>query len=144
MFEMSENTIENNELEALGMLLEEEVLEIGVQDDYADKIAVEYIEKLASAKNDKNSVLYKASKIKELYRKSDLHKSINHVINKIEPLRVAIMREKLALKQAVAEGNKQLVDESTKAVAKNKLEKSKLEQKLSMLMGSVKNLQLAS
>ncbi|SLJ84654.1 hypothetical protein [Psychrobacter sp. DAB_AL43B] len=141
---MSENTIKNNKLEELGAILEEEVLEIGVQDDYADKIAVEYIEKLASAKNDKNSVLYKSSKVKERYRKSDLHKSINYIINKIEPLRVAIMREKLALKQAVAEGNKQLADDSTKAVAKNKSEKSKLEQKLSALMDSVNKLQLAS
>lgn len=141
---MSESTIKNSELEQLGIVLEEQVLEIGIQNEYADKIAAEYVEKLASAKEDKNSVLYKSSKVKERYKQSDLHKSINRIINKIEPLRVAIIREHLALKQAVAEGNKQVADESIKAVAKNKMEKGKLEKNLNKLMGSASKLDLAS
>ena len=143
MFRMPGNTIEVSELEKLNITLEDQILEIGVQDDYADKIAAEYIEKLAQAKNDKESVLYKSWKIKERYRNSDLYKSINRIINQIEPLRVAILREKLALKQAVAESNKQIVDESMKAVAKKKLEKSKLEDKLNVLIKSTSKLQLA-
>lgn len=141
---MSESTIKNSELEQLGIVLEEQVLEIGIQNEYADKIAAEYVEKLASAKEDRNSVLYKSSKVKERYKQSDLHKSINRIINKIEPLRVAIIREHLALKQAVAEGNKQVADESIKAVAKNKMEKGKLEKNLNKLMGSASKLDLAS
>lgn len=141
---MSENTANDSELEQLGIVLEEQILEIGVQDDYADKIAAEYVAKLARAKEDKNSVLYKSSKVKEGYEQSDLHKTINRIINRIEPLRVAIIRESLVLKQAVAEGNKQLADESIKSVAKYKLEKSKFEQNLSALMGSANKLKFAS
>ncbi|MBE0444548.1 hypothetical protein [Psychrobacter sp. FME5] len=141
---MSESAIKNSELEQLGIVLEEQVLEIGVQNEYADKIAAEYLEKLASAKGDKNSVLYKSSKVKERYKQSDLHQSINRIINKIEPLRVAIIREHLALKQAVAEGNKQAADESIKAIAKNKMEKGKLEKNLNALMSSANKLKLAS
>ncbi|MBE0406030.1 hypothetical protein ACT3TI_04045 [Psychrobacter sp. AOP22-C1-22] len=141
---MSESAIKNSELEQLGIVLEEQVLEIGVQNEYADKIAAEYVEKLASAKGDKNSVLYKSSKVKERYKQSDLHQSINRIINKIEPLRVAIIREHLALKQAVAEGNKQAADESIKAIAKNKMEKGKLEKNLNALMSSANKLKLAS
>ena len=140
---MPENTVKNSELETLNISLEDEILEIGVRDDYSDRIAAEYIEKLAHAKNDKNSILYKSWKIKERYRKLDLYKSINRIINQIEPLRVAILRENLALKQAVAESNKQIVDESMKAVAKKKLEKSKLEDKLNVLIKSTSKLQLA-
>ncbi|MGO1743597.1 MAG: hypothetical protein ACTHYZ_04930 [Psychrobacter sp.] len=141
---MSESAIKNSELEQLGIVLEEQVLEIGVQNEYADKIAAEYVEKLASAKGDKNSVLYKSSKVKERYKQSDLHQSINRIINKIEPLRVAIIREHLVLKQAVSEGNKQAADESIKAIAKNKMEKGKLEKNLNALMSSANKLKLAS
>ena len=56
MFRMPENTVKNSELETLNISLEDEILEIGVRDDYSDRIAAEYIEKLAHAKNDKNSI----------------------------------------------------------------------------------------
>ena len=128
---MSENISKNSQLEALDITGAEQLLEIGIQDEYADKIAAEYIEKLANAKHDKDSVLYKSSEVKEHYRNSDLYKSINRIINQLEPLRVAIAYEtlalKLALKQAVAEGNAQIADKSMKVVAKKKLERSKLE-----------------
>lgn len=141
---MSKNTVESSELEELGIVLEEQVLEIGVLDEYADKIATEYVERIAHANQDKNSILYKSSKIKERYLQSDLHKSINRLIYKIEPLRVAIIRENLALQHAVAEGNQPAADESIKIIAKSKLEKGKLEQNLSALMSSANKLKLAS
>ena len=141
---MSENISKNSQLEALDITGAEQLLEIGIQDEYADKIAAEYIEKLANAKHDKNSVLYKSSKMKEHYRNSDLYKSINRIINQLEPLRVTIAYETLALKQAVAEGNAQIADKSMKVVAKKKLERSKLEQKLNLLIGSINKLQFAS
>ena len=144
MFKMSENISKNSQLEALDITGAEQLLEIGIQDEYADKIAAEYIEKLANAKHDKDSVLYKSSKMKEHYRNSDLYKSINRIINQLEPLRVAIAYETLALKQAVAEGNAQIADKSMKVVAKKKLERSKLEQKLNVLIGSINKLQFAS
>lgn len=145
---MSENTVRTRELEEQDIIIQERILEIGVQDDYADKIAAEYIDKLASAKRDKNSVVYKSFKIKERYRRSELHHSINHIINHIinqlEPLRVAIVCDKIALKQAVAEGNTQVADERVKVMVKKKLEKSKLEQKLNVLIGNANKLQFAS
>lgn len=144
MFKMSENTIKNSELEEMGITIQEQLLETGIQDEYADKIAADYIEKLANARHDKDSVLYKSFEVKEYYRKSDLHKSINRIINQLEPLRVALVYEKLAFKQAVAEGNAQVADESMKVVAKKKLERSKLEQKLNVLIGSINKLQFAS
>ena len=141
---MSENIIKNSELEELGITVQEQLLETGIQDEYADKIAADYIEKLANASHNKDSVLYKSFEIKENYKKSDLHKSINSIINQLEPLRVALVYEKLALKQAVAEGNARVADESMKVVAKNKLARSKLEQKLNVLMGSINKLKFAS
>ncbi len=141
---MLKSAIKETDLEKIDIILVKNILEIGIQDDYADKIAADYIETLARAKSDKNSLLYKSSKVKECYRQSDLHKSINRIIYKIEPLRVAIMREGLALQQAVAEGNKEIADEIIKVVVRMKLEKSKLEKNLSALMGNVKKLQLAS
>ena len=54
------------------------------------------------------------------------------------------MYEKLALKQAVAEGNARVADESMKVMAKNKLARSKLEQKLNVLMGSINKLKFAN
>lgn len=141
---MSENIIKNSELEELGITVEEQLLETGIQDEYADKIAADYIEKLANASHDKDSVLYKSFEIKEHYKKSDLHKSINSIINQLEPLRVALVYEKLALKQAVAEGNARVADESMKVVAKNKLARSKLEQKLNVLMCSINKLKFAN
>ncbi|MDN3453175.1 MULTISPECIES: hypothetical protein [unclassified Psychrobacter] len=137
---MSENTVRTRELEEQDIIIQERILEIGVQDDYADKIAAEYIDKLASAKRDKNSVVYKSFKIKERYRRSELHHSINHIINQLEPLRVAIVCDKIALKQAVAEGNTQVADERVKVMVKKKLEKSKLEQKLNVLIGNANKL----
>ena len=144
MFKLSKNNSKHSQLEALDITATEQLLETGIQDEYADKIAAEYIEKLANAKHDKDSVLYKSSKIKEYYRSSDLYKSINRIINQLEPLRVAIAYETLALKQAVAEGNGQIADKSMKVVAKKKLERSKLEQKLNLLIGSINKLQFAS
>lgn len=141
---MSESISKNSQLAELGINSAEQILEISVQDDYADKIAAEYIEKLANAKHDKDSVLYKSSKMKEHYRNSELYKSINRIINQLEPLRVAIAYETLALKQAVAEGNAQIADKSMKVAAKKKLERSKLEQKLNVLIGSINKLQFAS
>ncbi|WP_201501307.1 hypothetical protein [Psychrobacter cibarius] len=140
---MLKSAIKETELEKIDIILVKNILEIGIQDDYADKISADYID-LARAKSDKNSLLYKSSKVKECYRQSDLHKSINRIIYKIEPLRVSIMREGLALQQAVAEGNKEIADEIIKVVVRMKLEKSKLEKNLSALMGNVKKLQLAS
>ncbi|WP_201530471.1 hypothetical protein [Psychrobacter sanguinis] len=77
---MLKSAIKETELEKIDIILVKNILEVGIQDDYADKIAADYIETLARAKSDKNSLLYKSSKVKECYRQSDLHKSITRII----------------------------------------------------------------
>ena len=144
MFKMSENTNKNSQLEALDITGAEQLLQIGIQDEYADKIAAEYIEKLANAKHHKDSVLYKSSKMKEHYRNSDLYKSINRIINQLEPLRLIIKRETIEMQDAAEAGNKESEQKIMKVVAQRKAEHSKLEKQLSALMSSADKLQLAS
>ena len=63
---MLKSAIKETELEKIDIILVKNILEIGIQDDYADKIAADYIETLARAKSDKNSLLYKSSKVKRV------------------------------------------------------------------------------
>lgn len=54
---MLKSAIKETELEKIDIILVKNILEIGIQDDYADKIAADYIETLARAKSDKKQSL---------------------------------------------------------------------------------------
>lgn len=136
--------IKNTKLDDLGISLADNILEIGVYDEAADRMAVDYIAKTKAAKEDKSSLIYKSCLIKQNYKNSDLHKSINRLIGKIEPLRLLIKRETLDMKEAVAIGNKKAETEIINRVAQKKLEHSKLEKQLEELMRRAEKLQLAS
>ena len=47
---MLKSAIKETDLEKIDIMLVKNILEIGIQDDYADKIAADYIETLARAK----------------------------------------------------------------------------------------------
>lgn len=138
------DSIKKSKLDDLGISLTDKILEIGVQDDHADRLAVDYIKKVKKGKADKSSVIYKSCLIKQNYKNSDLHKSINKLIGKIEPLRLAIKGMTIDMKQAVATGDKQAELEITKVLTKRKYELSQLEKQLSEWMRSAEKLQLAS
>lgn len=137
-------SIQNKKMADLGISTADEILEIGVQDDHADQMAVDYIKKVKDAKQDKNSLIYKSCLIKQSYKSSDIHKAINRIINQLEPLRLIIKRETIEMQDAAEAGNKESEQKIMKVVAQRKAEHSKLEKQLSALMSSADKLQLAS
>ena len=136
--------IKNTKLDDLGISLADNILEIGVYDEAADRMAADYIAKTKAAREDKSSLVYKSCLIKQNYKNSDLHKSINRLINKIAPLKLIIKREVADMKSAVAAGDKKAEAAITKVVAQKKLECSKLESQINELMRSAEKLKLAS